>query len=635
MDLQDPAGRAAYLRPGLERLEMAYVRALDLGLEEPVALLLDLSDADARAIAEEGGEPAQVAASVAAAARRGLTPARGWGMARGTARDLLSRRFPGAGAVLDAADPGDGYLAIVVASGGFSVFPMLPVPGAATAGAPGTGPAEAPDQPADPNPRPPAGERTAMNADPTGIADATADRFDFLGQWLEHVERNYLEAVELGATEAVVLLLDGRDEHARAVAEAIAGRYGHGDQIGPYVATAVDRGAVPALSWGDAAGPGVRPPGGRGARGRRGAGGRRVRRRLPGDRHGGRGVHDRHAAADHDAPGLNVPGRSPRRSGRALSARPGAAEEVPPEERRPAAMDPLDCMPGSPFRPVDGRWQWARALRAGVVRPRRGRDDGWVRRARRLQEALARRGGDDRHPRLAQFDPPALGAYRLWCGDPRLRREVEARLLAGQAAGAIADRVGVPATVVEAFAALFYDVVDARDSPDWVAFAVFGPDPHGRLAADDGDLLGKLLAYAGGPLVLDAYLGADGHGASAGPDPGISERFRLMAVALAAPITPASAPLLLRAHALQAALDRAAAARSAGPVFAPLQVLAGLGAGPGLGDRQNPPACAVRTGSDAGPADGARGGDADVVVAAPVAVPAPDLDRWPGARRTA
>ncbi len=89
-----------------------------------------------------------------------------------------------------------------------------------------------------------------MNDDMTRIADATADRIDFLGQWLEDVERNYIEAVELGATEPVVLLLDGRDAHARAVAEAIAEGYGQGDQIDTYVAAAVDGGVVPALIWG-------------------------------------------------------------------------------------------------------------------------------------------------------------------------------------------------------------------------------------------------------------------------------------------------------------------------------------------------------------------------------------------------
>ncbi len=299
-------------------------------------------------------------------------------------------------------------------------------------------------------------------------------------------------------------------------------------------------------------------------------------------------------------------------------------------------MDPLDCMPGSPFRPVDWRWRWARARREGVARPRRGRDDAWVRRANRLQKALARRGGDDRHPRLTRLDPTALGAYRLRRGDPRLRWEVEARLLAGQAAGTIAARVDLPTAVIEAFAALFYDVVDAGDSSDWIAFAVFGPELEGRLAAGDAGLLGKLLAYAGGPLVLEAYLGATatGPGASAGPDPGIAERFRLAAVALAAPVTPASAPLLLRVHTLQRRLDRATADRAAGAVFTPIQVQLEPGIRPGPGDLNDSPAVAGRNGSGAGPAVGAHVDDLGMVTA-PVAVPVPDLDRWLGTRRTA
>jgi len=300
-------------------------------------------------------------------------------------------------------------------------------------------------------------------------------------------------------------------------------------------------------------------------------------------------------------------------------------------------MDPLDCMPGSPFRPVDWRWRWARARREGVARPRRGRDDAWVRRANPLQKALARRGGDDRHPRLTRLDPTALGAYRLRRGDPRLRWEVEARLLAGQDAAAIAARVGLPTAVIEAFAALFYDVVDAGDSSDWIAFTVFGPELEGRLAAGDSDLLGKVLAYAGGPLVLEAYLGATAAApwaATASYVPGISERFRLAAVALAAPVTPASSSLLLRAHALQTALDRAAAARSAGAVFAPIQVQLESGIRPGPGDLNDSPAVAGRNGSGAGPAVGALVDDLGMVTA-PVAIPVPDLDRWLGTRRTA
>jgi len=89
-----------------------------------------------------------------------------------------------------------------------------------------------------------------MNDEMTRIAEAAADRIDFLFASLGEVERNDREAAEFGATEAVVLLLDGRDEYARAVAEVIAEGYGQGGQVAAFVAAAADLGVAPALIWG-------------------------------------------------------------------------------------------------------------------------------------------------------------------------------------------------------------------------------------------------------------------------------------------------------------------------------------------------------------------------------------------------
>jgi hypothetical protein len=176
-------------------------------------------------------------------------------------------------------------------------------------------------------------------------------------------------------------------------------------------------------------------------------------------------------------------------------------EIKPLEPTRPVAERDR-CHPASPFRATDWRWRLAAYLLArGRRGRRRWRSDPWLARALRSQRAA--RAGARRRARDAEVQ--AALAFRCG-GDPRLRLEVEARLLAGQSYGEVAGRCGLDPAVVEAYEKLFYDVVDQRQATDYVmAFAV-DPDGTLRSGAPDAAALVRLFALFGGPLVLDVLL---------------------------------------------------------------------------------------------------------------------------------
>jgi hypothetical protein len=86
---------------------------------------------------------------------------------------------------------------------------------------------------------------------------------------------------------------------------------------------------------------------------------------------------------------------------------------------------------------------------------------------------------------------------------------VEAAILAGESYDAVASRVGLDATVVEAYERVFYAVADLRSARDWVLFTAI-PGLYGALSGPDDAALIKFFAYLGGPFVLDLMLEATG-----------------------------------------------------------------------------------------------------------------------------
>jgi hypothetical protein len=178
------------------------------------------------------------------------------------------------------------------------------------------------------------------------------------------------------------------------------------------------------------------------------------------------------------------------------------SQETSPMEAAHPVAERDRCHPNSPFRAPAWRWRLAAYLLGrGRRGRRRWRSDPWLARALRFRRAA--RAGARRRAKDAEVQ--AALAFRDE-GDPRLRLEVEARLLAGQGYDAVAGRCGLDPAVVVAYEKLFYDVVDQRHATDYLmAFAV---DPGGTLRSGDPDTsaLVRLFALFGGPLVLDVLL---------------------------------------------------------------------------------------------------------------------------------
>jgi hypothetical protein len=175
----------------------------------------------------------------------------------------------------------------------------------------------------------------------------------------------------------------------------------------------------------------------------------------------------------------------------------------------------LECHPHNPFRPVDWRWRLADHLAGYGRRFRQKWIDAWVRRAARFRRLLLRHG-DPAHKKVVARDPALATACRL-NSDPRTRLVVEAAILAGESYDAVAARVGLDATVVEAYERVFYAVSDLRSARDWVLFIAI-PGLYGPSAPDDAALI-KMFAYLGGPFVLDLMLDATGLRPASGAAP--------------------------------------------------------------------------------------------------------------------
>jgi hypothetical protein len=160
----------------------------------------------------------------------------------------------------------------------------------------------------------------------------------------------------------------------------------------------------------------------------------------------------------------------------------------------------------SPRRPLAWRWQRARHLVENGRYVSRHRDDDQTGRAVRYLRALQRCQGERGQERLARSYPDVHAARLLHEEGGRTCLLVQARLLARQSPGAVAARTGVPADVVRAYEALFFNVLDRLGSRDWITSQAvrwwdFIP-AQGRPAAT----VLKGFAYFGGPLLLDALL---------------------------------------------------------------------------------------------------------------------------------
>jgi hypothetical protein len=165
----------------------------------------------------------------------------------------------------------------------------------------------------------------------------------------------------------------------------------------------------------------------------------------------------------------------------------------------------FDCRADAVQRPPAWRWLLATWTVEHGKPPWYPDADRWLRQAVRFQRALRRGRAATRHHRRARRRPAALRqAWQLHTAPPAFARwELEARLLTDEPYEQIGAKCGLAARVVEYYHAIFFHVRDRLTFRGYIQSHVIGVKQYQGLTADDVDVLLKLFAYSGGPLMLD------------------------------------------------------------------------------------------------------------------------------------
>jgi len=110
-----------------------------------------------------------------------------------------------------------------------------------------------------------------------------------------------------------------------------------------------------------------------------------------------------------------------------------------------------------------------------------------------------------RDTRAAPDWRPLEEALALYRAPPVARAEMEARILAREDTPAVARKCGLAEEVVDTYHDLFFDLRPKLDCSSYVVCQILG-DPSRVIEESDRARLLKLLAYFGGPHVLDELL---------------------------------------------------------------------------------------------------------------------------------
>jgi len=102
--------------------------------------------------------------------------------------------------------------------------------------------------------------------------------------------------------------------------------------------------------------------------------------------------------------------------------------------------------------------------------------------------------------------PVLFEAWQLNQESSLQRWEVEARLLAGETSRDIARKCQLPEAVVDAYHDLYYCVRNRLHARDWVMNLAVGRRARQGLTEADQDVILKLYALRGGPVVLDSLV---------------------------------------------------------------------------------------------------------------------------------
>lgn len=164
-----------------------------------------------------------------------------------------------------------------------------------------------------------------------------------------------------------------------------------------------------------------------------------------------------------------------------------------------------DYRKNNPRRPVDWRWLLAGHLvetTSGHI-PKRCLDESIY---RAVEFRRLGRSCDFRRDPLLELAEVAYDAWYLYTDtvDKRIRWELEAYLLTELSAEAISEKLSISPEAIICYEAWFYNVRDRLQAEGYIInHAIAGRGSRGE-SVYDKDTLIKLLAYSGGPLMLEA-----------------------------------------------------------------------------------------------------------------------------------
>jgi hypothetical protein len=157
----------------------------------------------------------------------------------------------------------------------------------------------------------------------------------------------------------------------------------------------------------------------------------------------------------------------------------------------------MDVFRLSPLRPLTWRWRYAERIVERGKRPRRDSFDTPTALAVDYLRAEANHNRQA-HPRYAQL----RAAIELHQAGGDISHLIQARILTGEPATAIAAVTGISAPVIDLYEQLFFHVSDRLNATDWVTHQAIRQGEWNPSSPSRAVVL-RQLAYFGGPLVLD------------------------------------------------------------------------------------------------------------------------------------
>lgn len=158
----------------------------------------------------------------------------------------------------------------------------------------------------------------------------------------------------------------------------------------------------------------------------------------------------------------------------------------------------------------DWRWHRAQLYIDAKLKPRRWHEDALTRAAYRFKRRLAR-DNPLANVQLERDYPDMYVAYTVNDNDERMTRWlIEAGILAGESDEMLARYLSIPASVVEMYEKLFFNVrwalSENREHEGWLLSTVFGASERGGFIRGDTDQSWKAIAYWGGWDALRSYI---------------------------------------------------------------------------------------------------------------------------------